>query len=395
MTRLTRYIIWELLKVFVLVLLAATLLLLVAGMLQQALREGLGLTPVLRIIPFILPHALRFAVPATILFAVCTVYGRMAASNELVAIKSTGVSPWVALSPAIVLAFLLSLLSVWLNDLAVSWGTEGINRVILHSVEEITYSMLRTHRSYSTDTYSINVQDVRGRRLIWPTFSFHLSDDEPPVTLTARQAELRMNEDHESLSIVLFDSEVEWGEDGTGFLPDRVVHEIPLRKAIRSSDLSARVSQLPLHKIDRALDARRQEVAEREQALAAEAAYQMLTGDFHALSDPAWSRRVAALEQLRGSLSRFYTEPWRRWASGFSCLFFVLVGAPLALLLRNGDFWTSFGLTFLPVLLVYYPLFALGLDRAKAGQLPPFSVWLANFVLLAIGGWLLRRVLRH
>lgn len=395
MSRINRYIAWELIKIFVLVLTGVTVLLLMAGMLQQAIREGLGLAPVLRIVPYILPHALRFAVPATILFAVCTVYGRMSAANEFVALKSLGITPWVAITPALVLSFLLSLLSVWLNDVAVSWGTDGINRVILQSAEEITYSVLRTHRSYSSDTFSINVQDVRGRRLIWPTFSFQVKEDEPPVTLTARQAELRLSPDKESLSIVLFDSELEWGAGGTGFLPDQVVHEIPLKQATGRGDATARVSQLPMWQIAPALQARREAILREEQSLATEAAYQMMTGDFAGLTDPRWRHRQARLDELRDTLSRFHTEPWRRWASGFSCLFFVLVGAPLAVLMRNGDFWTSFGVSFLPVLMLYYPLFALGLDRAKSGHMPPFSVWLANVVLLAVGWWLLRRVQRH
>ena len=88
-------------------------------------------------------------------------------------------------------------------------------------------------------------------------------------------------------------------------------------------------------------------------------------------------------------------EPWRRWANGFSCFFFVLVGAPLAIRWRSADVWTSFGICFLPILCVYYPLLAFSVDRAKCGVLPPYAVWLGNVVLLVLGGWLLRRVIRY
>jgi len=36
-----------------------------------------------------------------------------------------------------------------------------------------------------------------------------------------------------------------------------------------------------------------------------------------------------------------------------------------------------------------------GLDRAKCGALPPYSIWLGNLVLLAGGSWLVYRVLRR
>ena len=89
------------------------------------------------------------------------------------------------------------------------------------------------------------------------------------------------------------------------------------------------------------------------------------------------------------------TEPWRRWANGFSCMAFVLVGAPLAIRLRTADVWTSFIACFLPILVVYYPLLAYGVDLAKSGDLPPYCVWLGNVVLVTVGYRMIRWVLRY
>jgi lipopolysaccharide export system permease protein len=94
-------------------------------------------------------------------------------------------------------------------------------------------------------------------------------------------------------------------------------------------------------------------------------------------------------------LHRLRTEPWRRWSSGFSCLCFVLVGAPLAIRKRTSDLMTTFGLCFGPILLLYYPFFAYGLDRAKSGELPPYTVWVANLVLATLGLWLIKKVVRY
>jgi len=88
-------------------------------------------------------------------------------------------------------------------------------------------------------------------------------------------------------------------------------------------------------------------------------------------------------------------EPWRRWANGFSCLCFVLVGAPMAIRMRNADFLTSFFLCFLPILLVYYPVFMLGVSRVKSGSLPPPAVWMGNVLVALWGLWLLRSVIRR
>lgn len=70
--------------------------------------------------------------------------------------------------PTLVAAFLVSLVTVWLNDVAVSWGRSGMERVALAAAEEIAYGLLRTERSYSTPQFSINVKRVEDRRLIRP-----------------------------------------------------------------------------------------------------------------------------------------------------------------------------------------------------------------------------------
>ncbi len=70
------------------------------------------------------------------------------------------------------------------------------------------------------------------------------------------------------------------------------------------------------------------------------------------------------------------------------------MGLPLAIYMRNADYSMTFGVCFLPILLVYFPLFGLGLDQAKSGEWPAYSVWIGNLVLFAIGSYMIRVVYR-
>ncbi len=63
--------------------------------------------------------------------------------------------------------------------------------------------------------------------------------------------------------------------------------------------------------------------------------------------------------------------------------------------MRNSDVFTSFIICFLPILIVYYPLLMLGMDRAKSGAWPPIFVWLGNALLALAGIWQLRKVIRY
>jgi lipopolysaccharide export system permease protein len=315
----------------------------------------------------------------------------MAAANEVVAIRALGISPMALVGPALAAAFLVSLATVWINDVAITWGRQGVHRVVLESVEKIVYGMLQTQRSYSTRKFSINVKAVEGRRLIRPTIIIQPGEGDPPLTLTARVAELRRNEGDGMLSLLLTDGLVEQGKLRFEF-HDTVEHLIPLAHASKRGELSNSPSECPSARIRGEIERQEQQIQQLRQSLAADAAYEMMTGEFSSLTGDHWRERRAALDDAQRRLRRLQTEPWRRWASGFSCFFFVLVGAPLAIRMRNSDLWTTFGVCFFPILIFYFPLLMLGIDRAKNGAWPPYGVWLGNVVLLLIGLSLLRRI---
>ncbi|HEX5472395.1 MAG TPA: LptF/LptG family permease, partial [Lacipirellulaceae bacterium] len=85
---LTRYVLFDLLKVFLLTLTGLTLLIFIALIGKEAVSKGLTLGTLLRMIPYFIPQAMQFAVPGTMLLATTSIYGRMASYNEIVAIKS-------------------------------------------------------------------------------------------------------------------------------------------------------------------------------------------------------------------------------------------------------------------------------------------------------------------
>lgn len=395
MAIVTRYVWLELLKTFGAALCALTLMMLLVGVVREAREQGLEPIHVVRIVPFILPDALRFAVPGTILLAVCTVYGRMAGSNEVVALKSMGISPWVALTPALVLGFALSLATVWLNDVAVSWGRQGMRQVVIASVEEIVYSVLRNQRCYTSKNISIVVKGIDGRRLVQPTISLQGRGKTPSVTLIAAEAELRGDPERNLLTVVCTNGTLEAeGQERLRFA-DTIEWSIPLDRASTAGADIRNPSSMALAEIPEELMRRTQALEEHRQECAAEAAFQLLSGDLRALAGDEWRLNRGLIDEMQSAVYRLETEPHRRWSNGFSCLCFVLVGAPTAIRLRHADFLTSFFACFLPILVVYYPLLAFGVDQAKSGTLPPYAVWIGNVILAGAGYVQLRHVLRY
>ncbi len=392
MRLLTRYVLREVGQIFLVTLIALTSFMLLVGAVQAALAQGLGAKQIVIALPYLLPQALMFAIPGTILFAVSMVYGRMSAMNEIVALKSLGVSPMVVVWPALAMAVMLSFATVWLNDLAMSWGFYGVKQVAIDSAEEIAYSVLRTQKSFKSDVLEVTVKDVVGRDLIEPRFRLAAGDDGQMVDISAKSAQLRSLPGTGKLSLLLYDTII----DGPGFsgeYPDEVIEREVVIKADHGKDPSP--SHLALHEIPGAIERQNELIEQLSERMVALAGKQVLMGDFDQLSVGVWNDGAKNLQFQKNQLYRMYTEPPRRWANGFSCLCFALVGTAMAIRMRNADVLTSFALCFFPILIVYYPLLAFGLDRAKAGEIHPYSVWLANGILAVWGIWLLRRVLRY
>ena len=224
LTRLTRYVLIEILKIFMVSLIALTLLILLIGVGRELLRQGLGPLAILQLLPFVLQIALQFSFPATALFSVCCVYGRMAADGEVATVKASGISPLKILQPAFIFAALLSPIAVYVSDLAVSWGRPGIQRVVLMSIEDVTYRYLKNQRYYKSGRdpsrgFSIYVENVVGRKMIRPTVSIQ-SGGSAPIKLSAREGELRWDGATEQLVLYVVDTQIEAGSNFRGIIPD-------------------------------------------------------------------------------------------------------------------------------------------------------------------------------
>jgi lipopolysaccharide export system permease protein len=395
-TRLTRTILFEILRIFVVALVVLTLLILLIAVGRELFRKGLGAMAVLQLLPFAIPISLQHAVPATALFSVCCVYGRMAADGEISTVKASGISPLRLLQPAIVFAALLSPVAVYCSDMAVSWGKPGVKRVVLLSIEDIAYRLLERDHSYTSDHgFSIHVREIDGRRMISPRVTVRGKGDDA-FTVTASEGQLMMDEETQSLVLKLVDSQVIRGKGLQGDFPGEHQFEIPIGNALEEDDISTRSpSELPLRLIRNERLRQRERTHAKIGELAAFTGFSLLTSRPAEIGGEKSSAIQSSLKSSRHRLTRLQTEPWRRWAEGFTCFFFVLVGAPLAIVAKTSDYWTTFGMCFLPTILVYYPLYLLGLDQAKAGDMPPYGVWIGNVVLSGVGMMLIARVRRY
>ncbi|MDZ7615407.1 MAG: LptF/LptG family permease [Patescibacteria group bacterium] len=377
----TRYVVFEVLKFFLAGLVVLTLLVTVGMGVKEGLSKGLPPMIMLRTMPFMVPEMLGITLPVAMLYSVCTVLGRMAGGNEIVALKSLGINPMAAISPILVLAVFLSLVTVTIYEVAAVWCRPTVRRVVVDSIEDIAYGMLQVNRSFQTDGFSVTVKRVDGRRLIQPTIAIAARGNEPALTLSAEEAELRADFDERVLNIYCRNGEVDVEGQVRLTFHDTQKYAIPLKEPqklihrdwLATSEIAeyAASAKAAVDRVEQRIDA---QVAKGTAPTKAE---------------------LQQLEHLKHQLFRLRTEPFRRWSNGFTCFFFVLIGAPVAMMRKNADILATFFVCFLPILVAYYPLLMLSENLSTTGKLPPWSFWLGNMVMTGPGLVLLRQVIRH
>lgn len=382
---ISRYVLWEVARTFLLSVTLLTGFFTLIGGAKQGLDAGLSPLFILQIFPFVLPEMLRFTIPGALLFAVSTVYGRAAANNEIIAVKSLGIHPLKMIWPALILAFYLSLLTFWLYDVCAWWGRPQMRQVIMEAVEEIVCSNLEANRAFSAPQFTIAVQEMDDSRLVEPIIVVNPRGNLPQLTITAREAWLKADPAEAEMTLVCRDGEVEV-EGGNRFVFDDVLkQEIPFDSYTPGKVNFRRPATLAGIDIPKYVASQQQTIAELETELA--------KNEF--VKDQQKQQVQQLLKREKQTLARLQTEPHRRWANGFTCLCFAVLAVPVSVMGRKRDFLTSFFYCMLPILVFYYPLLVVGEQAAASGTIPAYGVWLPDVLFAIIGGYLLYRALRY
>ncbi len=112
---LHRYILRELLRIFILAAVALTMILSLGSILQPIQQYGAGPRQVMFLMVYFLPITLTFVLPIAALFAASLVYGRFAADNELDACRASGISILTLVFPGLLLAIVVAVANLFLS----------------------------------------------------------------------------------------------------------------------------------------------------------------------------------------------------------------------------------------------------------------------------------------
>ncbi|MDR1484588.1 MAG: LptF/LptG family permease [Planctomycetaceae bacterium] len=399
MQTFNRYMIKELIQTFLISLVVMGILFVIVGLVRVAMEKNIPVSQVLQLAPFTMLEMSPIVIPMALLLSTSLFFAKMAGNNEVIALKSLGIPPWRFLLPVMIFGVLVSFVTVWMNELAIQ-GRSGIASVIYHAAEEIILGELRTKHSLTSPDGRLNmlVKGVENRTLIMPSITIK-SDSGESTTIEAQSAQLKIDFEEKELTVALTEVKLN-AKDEITYSSDTQIFRRPLAGIMRLPDDNSnlRPSDMRLVDIPRAIADCQNDILNKQRIIAFYYAFAATMGAADAWSNDEILKLNKEIESQKRLIERLRVEPPRRWATGFSCICFMFIGAPFAIWLGQrgvSDGFSSFFACFIPILLLYYPLLMFGLQKAKNGSLPADSVWFANICIIFVGIWFMRKIHQH
>ncbi|HUT37318.1 MAG TPA: LptF/LptG family permease [Planctomycetota bacterium] len=394
---LHRYVLWELVRSFVISFAALTGMMLL-GSLYKPLRLGVGPDDLARLIPLVLPHLYSWVIPAALLSACVMAYGRLSADNELKAICGCGVPLRYVCYPALVLGLVLTTLAIPLNDWLVPHSAllreRELRRIFFD--EPFRISLLGSQITTKIGGYKIYVESVEGNTLrnvvvIEPKGTERLeaprkrhkaaaeaSEETGPAAeegdevnvYRAERATYSVDRARRRMRIVLYSAQC--------------VMVLPGRSARQWVEITAaeQVKDIPVADVDANLERRSNMTT--AQLLQRARDYRLALAAGHRPSGGS-----------RKEFVRDTTEVRLREALAFATLALCCVGVPLGVWMQRQSRLASFAVG-IAVFFALYAMIVGGEGLAMEQRMPPWlALWTPDALVAALGLGLLLRTFRH
>jgi lipopolysaccharide export system permease protein len=367
MSTISSYILRQTLAPLLMAVAIALLVLLTERMLRLldlVLDTGGGLTVLLQMLAFLVPHYMALALPAAFFLGVLLAFARLHQNNELDALGSAGVGLRRLVSPVLLLALALTVISA--ANFAVGQPyARYIYRALVHDVAEAAANVYLQERTFM-EVDGITFMAERIWRRSQEFAGIFIYEEKPggeATAVTARRGSLDV---------------APRGEQSTLFLQDGVRLESHARKSGQAEDGDTRAGVLKFSQFQVPIDLVGQDgfrprgEDERELTLA-----------------ELWRDRLAPPKGV--NIHQMLAEFHDRVVRSLSVLFLPFLAVPFALGPRRMR--QAYGIAAgLIILVAYNQLLAIGKSLASIDRLPSLAGQWLPFAVFAIGSlWLFYR----
>jgi lipopolysaccharide export system permease protein len=361
---LRNYILKEFFSPLLLSLGVLTFVMVLIGNLKRiadlVINKGVDFFSVLQIFIYLTPYIVTYTLPISVLVAVLLALGRLSSDNEIIAIRSSGVSLLKLIMPLLVVSLVLSLGLVFFNDQAASYAHFAYRKTLKEmgiknptaAFEEGVF--IDTFPRYILFIYHV---DQKKNRMSNVRIYEPQGEDKPTRTIVAKAGEFISIPDKNIVKLKLI--------DGTSDEPDPENPTNFYKLNFRTYFMNLDMGQMQ----DKVVEKKYKEMTIRE--LKAEA-------------------RKLRKEGI--SPAPLITKIHEKLALAFSCFVFMLLGSSLGIITRRREKSINIGIAVL-IIICYYPLLIGSEALAIEGHLPAgLALWIPNIIFAGIGVYLTHKL---
>ena len=333
-------------------------------MLDLLINHNVPLETVLSFVAFVLPFSMTFTIPWGFLTAVLLVFGRLSADNEIIALRSNGVSFTRIFYPVLAVALLLVGLCFWINT-----------EVAPRAQYAMLTSLFRIATSNPTAMFQADevVDQFPDRRIyvgardgdmMKNLIVFEIDEKGiPSKVVFAKTGTLSSDMQNNRLLLKVQDAHFEQRDHRQPDNVDMIRQGITMREGVFPMSLQKLFDQ-----------------KKRDKPLSSHTLQEL----FAELAKPDCPRRLA-----------FQVEISKRFSLSLAALSFALIAVPLGITAHRKE--TSVGFALSLVIAFGYFFFIIVADtfRNNPNAYPVVLIWLPNLLFTALGIWLFSRLTRR
>ena len=394
--------------------------------LDQLTGKGLSAAVIVELITLNLAWMLVLAVPMGVLVATLMAFGGLASTNQITAMRASGISLYRMIAPVVVASIVICLLLTSFNNDVLpdaNHRTKVLSNDISHKKPTLTLvpgmfiQLLQGHSILVRKTFE-HSNDLEGVTIL------DYSKPMMTATITAHRGTISFSRDFRKLIMDLFDGEIHqinsqlknqyriirfekhrivMEAEGFNFQRSRETdisrgdREMNVQTMIQKVDSIRKLQSATEQRLVARTGKRVEDILDVKSSIEPSAIYNTPLPGFHENPNIAQSIRseLFMINLYERDMREYLVEIHKKFAIPFACIVFVFIGAPLGIMSRRGTFGMGASLS-LGFFVFYWACLKGGENLADRGYFDPWiGMWIANIILGVMGLYLTYRTARE
>lgn len=323
------------------------------------INKGVDVISVMKVFLFMIPYLLTYTLPISALSAVLLSLGRFSSDNEIITIKASGVNIFRLILPLLTVGLILSLSLVIFNDRVIPYAHYASRKTLIEvGIKNPTAALepgvfINSFEKYILFIYRIDQNKLTNVRIYEPQ-----GENKPTRTIVAKRGEFIAIPEKKVVKLKL----MEGTSDEADPQNPANFYKLNFKTYFMTLNLAQTQDKDKIEKKPK--DMSIQELRKEIQKIKKEGI------------DP----------------TPLLIEINEKASLAFSCLAFIILGIPLAVITRRREKTINFGIVFVIVGLYYLMLMGSEAVSLQGHINPAIAMWMPNILLGVIGAFLTFRL---